>query len=195
MLVSKLAILSALALAATAASAQAPATPPRPAAEPKLAFDREVFEYPGTGRNDPFRPLSGTEAMGPLYEDLTLRAIIYNPNNPALSVATVNDGSKKLHRLRRGDVLGNARVASIELKQVKWLVQSYGMIREEIMPLATRVPSAEIRSGAGEGQDQTLQRLFQQELLRALQGTRADTTPRPPVRRDTTSAPPARPPR
>jgi hypothetical protein len=191
MLVSKLAILSALALAATAAQAQAP---PRPAPEPKLAFDREVFEYPGTGRNDPFRPLSGTEAMGPLYEDLTLRAIIYIAHNPALSVATVNAGSKKLHRLRRGDVLGNARVAAIEPKQVKWLVQSYGMIREEIMPLATRVPSAEIRSSEG-GQDQTLQRLFQQELLRALQGTRADTTPRPPVRRDTTSAPPARPPR
>jgi hypothetical protein len=158
-----------------------PGTPPRPVPEPKLSFDREIFSYPGDGRRDPFKPLSGTDAMGPLYEDLTLKGIIYS-RDPALSIATVTDGTKKMYRVRRGDVIGNARVAEIQPRLVKWQVQSYGMIREEVMPLAVRAPAAEMQAG---GQDnQAIERLLQQEFLRALQGARLDTARRAP-RRDT----------
>lgn len=162
-----------------------PGAPPRPVPEPKLSFDREVFSYPGDGRRDPFKPLSGTDALGPLYEDLTLKSIIYS-RDPALSIAMVTDGTKKMYRVRRGDVIGNARVAEIQQRLVRWQVQSYGMIREEIMPLAVRAPAAEIQA-AGQPDTQILDRLLQQEFLRALQGTRFDSTRRPPGRPDTIS--------
>src|SRR5512142_1986546 len=34
-----------------------------PSDEPKLIFDREVFEYPAEGRRDPFTPLVGKNDM------------------------------------------------------------------------------------------------------------------------------------
>jgi hypothetical protein len=171
---------------ASAAAAQTP--PPPRAAEPKLSFDREVFSYSAEGRRDPFRPLSGTDALGPLYEDLQLRGIIFS-RDPAQSVVAVTDGTKKMYRLRTGDVLGNARVAEIQPRMVRWQVQSYGMIREEVMPLAVRQPVADVET-TGNEDTRLLDRLLQQEFLRALQGTRLDSARRaPPVRRDTSNRP------
>ena len=166
-----------------------PAPPSVPVPDPKLQFDREVFAYPGDGRKDPFSPLSGTDAIGPLFEDLVLRGIAYS-NEPKRSVALLNDGSKKLYRVHIGDVVGNARVASIEKNQVRMLVQSYGMIRQEVMSMAPRETVAEIREREQRTKADNLGQLFQQELLRVLQGQ--DTSRRPQTqaapRRDTIPA-------
>ena len=184
-----LVLLSATALAAQAPPA-GPAKPPAgPVPDPKLSFDREVFHYPGDGRKDPFRALVGTEGLGPLFEDLTLRGIVFFPNNPRMSLATISDGTKRLFKVRVGDVVGNARVSSIEKNSIKLLVQSYGSVREEVLNMATRPTAEEFRSRQGGGTDAQLQRLFQQELLKALTGQagQPDTTRRTPPPRDTTS--------
>ena len=159
-------------------------TPPAP--DPKLSFDREVFSYSGEGRKDPYAPLTGTDAIGPLFEDLSLHGILYS-NDPKLSVVLIYDGAKRPYRLHVGDVIGNARLSSVTKTQVKFLVQSYGMIREEVMNLAPRKTLAELQTQKQREEGQTLQKLFQQELLKALQGQQ-DTTRRqqpPPARRDT----------
>src|SRR5688572_4371861 len=159
-------------------------TPPAP--DPKLSFDREVFSYSGEGRKDAFAPLVGTDAIGPLFEDLSLHGILFS-SDPKLSVVLIYDGAKKPYRLHVGDVIGNARVASVTKTQVKFLVQSYGLIREEVMNLAPRKTLAELQTQKQRAEGETLQKLFQQELLKALQGQQ-DTTRRqqpPPARRDT----------
>lgn len=166
-------------LAVNTAAAQAP--PPKKkkwderdpavAVQTKLNFDREVFTYPGDGRKDPFRPLVGTDAVGPLFEDLTLRGIIYS-TNPRMSVATITDGAKppRVYKKRVGEVIGNARIASIDKTSVKLLVQSYGVIREETMNLATRLTPAQMAANAQQADQERLGQLFQQELLRAITG-------------------------
>ena len=161
----------------------APKGPPAP--DPKLSFDREVYSYSGEGRKDPFAPLTGTSALGPLFEELSLHGILYS-NDPKLSVVLVYDSGKKPYRLHVGDVIGNARVASVTKTQVKFLVQSYGMIREEVMNMAPRKTLAELQSLKQQQETASLQKLFQQELLKALQGqdsTRGQSAPA--VRRDT----------
>lgn len=184
---------------ATAVTAQTPppgappAAPKGPAPDPKLSFDREVFNYPGDMRKDPFRPLVGLEGVGgPMFEDLTLRGILYSPTEPRLSVATITDGSKRLYKVRVGDVIGNARISQITRTNVHFLVQSYGLIRNEVMNMAPRPTAEDFRQRQTPSGDD-LSRLFQQELLKALTGQaqRPDTTrraaPPPTIRRDTGS--------
>src|SRR5688500_2604619 len=95
-----------------AAGATKPAGPAGAVGEPKLVFDREVFNYPGVGRRDPFKPLIGKESLGPLFDDLKLRGIIYSAD-PTRSIVLIQDGAKRLYRLKRGDVVGNSRVVEI----------------------------------------------------------------------------------
>jgi hypothetical protein len=128
-------------LLATPVLAQAPAAPPAPSAipgsqpEPKLAFDREVFAYPAEGRRDPFRPLSGgPNSGGPLFADLALRGIIYSPD-VRRSVALVMVGGKRTYRLRRGDIIGNARVLEIQPLRVRFAVENFGTVRNEVLEL------------------------------------------------------------
>ena len=126
-------------LAALPRAAQAPAPPagaiPGSQPEPKLAFDREVFAYPAEGRRDPFKPLlSGAGAGGPLFADLSLRGIIYSPD-PRRSVALVQMGNRRSFRLRRGDIIGNARVLEIQPLRVRFAVENFGQVRNEVLEL------------------------------------------------------------
>jgi hypothetical protein len=191
---------STLLAGAGALAAQTPPTSPggtpgqpktAPAPDPKLSFDREVFSYVGEGRKDPFAPLTGTDAIGPLFEDLRLHGILYS-NDPKSSVVLIYDGAKRPYRLHVGDLIGNARVSAIEKTQVKFLVQSYGLVRQEVMNLERRKTLAELQTQQQREQQENLQKLFQQELLKALQGqdTTRRQTPPPPTRRDTSAARP-----
>ena len=113
----------------------APTAPPKvPVPEPKLVFDREVFSYGGNGRRDPFKPLIGKESLGPLFEDLKLKGIIYS-NDPTRSIVLIQDGAKKLYRVRRGEVIGNSRVVEIRPLAVRFAVENFGMLRYEVIEL------------------------------------------------------------
>jgi len=174
-----------LALVVAAAQAAAAQTAP-PAngqqAETPLKLDREVYSYPGHGRRDPFKPLGGKDAMGPLFEELVVRSIIYSAD-PRLSVVNMVDGAKTLYRLRTGDVIGNARIVAIEPYRVRMAVTSYGLVREEVLELAQRETVAAVRrnqANAQRQQQRTLSEMLGEELLRAITGQRDSTAVRPP---------------
>jgi hypothetical protein len=102
-------------------------------AEPKLVFEREVFDYAGRARRDPFRPLtSSTE--GPLFTDLSLHMILFS-EDPRSSVVAVSDAAKKQYRLRRGDSVGNATVVDIRPARVVFSVLDFGIRRQEVLDL------------------------------------------------------------
>jgi hypothetical protein len=115
--------------------APAPAAPPGSQPEPKLAFDREVFAYPAEGRRDPFKPLvGGPGSSGPLFQDIALRGIIFSPD-ARRSVALVQVGNRRTFRLRRGDIIGNARVLEIQPLRVRFAVENFGTVRNEVLEL------------------------------------------------------------
>lgn len=104
--------------------------------EPKLVFEREVYSYPGAaGRRDPFRPLTGRDDAGPVFQDLKLKVILYIQGNPARSVASIEDGNRKIYRVRRGDVIGNATVVDIGPQRVLFSVEDFGIRRQEVLQL------------------------------------------------------------
>lgn len=179
---------------AAQAGAQArPGAPLPPPPDPKLAFEREVFTYPAEGRRDPFRPLGGQDALGPLFEDLSLRGIMFVANTPANSIAIVSDGAKKIYRLRRGETLGNARVVAVERYQVRFMVENYGIMREEVMPLAQRQSVLDARQQQAEANNNALNQMSAEDLLRALFQRRDSTQAPPQQQRPDSTQTPARP--
>lgn len=108
-----------------------------PAADVRLVYEREIFTYQPTGRRDPFRPLTDDDEMGPRFEQLSLRAIIYS-TGVERSVAMLADGSGRVYRVRVGDVIGNARVTEIGPMRVVMAVETFGTIRQEMLELQRR---------------------------------------------------------
>lgn len=135
---------AAAALCAVPASAQqqaraaepargAAAAPADSAAEPRLVFDREVFSYSSGGRRDPFRPLTASED-GPLFDELTVRMIVF-AQDPRDSMVLVQDVTGKVHRLRRGERVGNATVVDIGRSRVLFSVNEFGVYRQGVLEL------------------------------------------------------------
>ncbi|MGH7553537.1 MAG: hypothetical protein ACREMQ_10985 [Longimicrobiales bacterium] len=122
-------------VAQQASSSQPPARPVSAIVtrteDPKLIFEREIFTYPAENRRDPFKPLGN---LGPMFEDLKLRMIIYS-RVPNQSVVVLADGAKKTYRLRRGQTLGNTTVIEITPTRVIFVVEDYGNRRQEILDI------------------------------------------------------------
>jgi hypothetical protein len=107
----------------------------RQASEQHAVYRRERFVYPPDGRRNPFEPLI-QEGRGarPIFENLDLVGIIFGGS--AGSVATVIDrASEKRYRVRRGDVVGDARVVEIRPDAVVFRVTEFGVTRSETLAL------------------------------------------------------------
>jgi hypothetical protein len=140
--------LALLALPGTSLVAQqkAPATPApargtgaRADTAGRIVFEREVYRYPREGRRDPFASLIATGDIRPIFSDLVLSGIVYDPSGRA-SMATLRDVStNELYRARVGSVFGRIRVTAIRQREVLFAIDEFGYSRQEILSL--NVPS------------------------------------------------------
>jgi hypothetical protein len=123
----------------TSAKAATPAAPkaalPLPAdTAPRVLINREVFQYEGSGRRDPFVSLLTTSDLRPLLTDLKLVAVAYDPRGQN-SVAVLRDvTSKDQYKVRVGQTIGRMRVAAIQEKAVIFTIEEFGYSRQEILP-------------------------------------------------------------
>jgi hypothetical protein len=125
---------------AAVADARKTATPPLPApapdTAPKVLINREVFQYEGDGRRDPFVSLLTTSELKPLLTDLKLVGVAYDPRGQN-SVAVLRDiTSKEQYKVRVGQTLGRMRVAAIQPKAVIFTIEEFGYSRQELLPIA-----------------------------------------------------------
>ena len=164
-----------------------PTTPKAPFKEPKLVFDREVFTYSENGRRDPFKPLLGKESSGPLFDDLKLKGVIYS-SDPRLSIALIVDGSKHTYRVHRGEVVGNSRVVDIQPLVVKFAVESFGTVRNEILELRPGTEPAEPPPSAATASGQIINNARNaaeaKRMLDSLNAARAKQQQPPPKQED-----------
>jgi hypothetical protein len=121
---------------ATPAPAGAKATAPAPAdTTPRVLINREIFQYDGDGRRDPFVSLLTTSDLRPLLSDLRLVAVAYDPRGQN-SVAVLRDPtSKSQYRVRVGQTIGRMRVAAIQEKAVIFTIEEFGYSRQELLPI------------------------------------------------------------
>jgi hypothetical protein len=122
--------------AKAAAPAAAKASMPLPVdTAPKVLINREVFQYEGSGRRDPFISLLTTSDLRPLLTDLNLVAVAYDPRGQN-SVAVLRDvTSKDQYKVRVGQTIGRMRVAAIQEKAVIFTIEEFGYSRQEILPI------------------------------------------------------------
>jgi hypothetical protein len=100
----------------------------------KVLINREVFQYEGDGRRDPFVSLLTTSDLRPLLTDLKLVAVAFDPRGQN-SVAVLRDvTSKDQYRVRVGQTIGRMRVAAIQEKDVIFTIEEFGYSRQEILP-------------------------------------------------------------
>jgi hypothetical protein len=114
------------------------ATPPLPAPDTasKVLINREVFQYEGDGRRDPFVSLLTTSDLKPLLTDLKLVGVAYDPRGQN-SVAVLRDvTSKDQYKVRVGQTIGRMRVAAIQPKAVIFTIEEFGYSRQELLPIA-----------------------------------------------------------
>ena len=112
--------------------------PAAPAADtaPKVLINREVFQYDGDGRRDPFVSLLTTSDLKPLLTDLKLVGVAYDPRGQN-SVAVLRDvTSKDQYKVRVGQTIGRMRVAAIQPKAVIFTIEEFGYSRQELLPIA-----------------------------------------------------------
>jgi hypothetical protein len=134
----------------TAAAPKVPTSPaadprkgalPLPAAPvadttPRVLINREVFQYDGDGRRDPFVSLLTTSDLKPLLTDLKLVGVAYDPRGQN-SVAVLRDvTSKDQYKVRVGQTIGRMRVAAIQPKAVIFTIEEFGYSRQELLPIA-----------------------------------------------------------
>jgi len=124
---------------APAADPRKAATPPLPApaadTAPKVLINREVFQYDGAGRRDPFVSLLTTE-LKPMLNDLKLVGVAYDPRGQN-SVAVLRDvTSKEQYKVKVGQTIGRMRVAAIQPKAVIFTIEEFGYSRQELLPIA-----------------------------------------------------------
>ncbi|MDT5018275.1 MAG: hypothetical protein QOD39_4435 [Mycobacterium sp.] len=134
----------------TATSATPKPQPPAPAAgkptgaavaaapadtAPRVLINREVYQYDGDGRRDPFVSLLTTSDLRPLLADLKLVAVAYDPRGQN-SVAVLRDPtSKTQYRVKVGQTIGRMRVAAIQEKAVIFTIEEFGYSRQELLPI------------------------------------------------------------
>jgi hypothetical protein len=116
-----------------------PTAAPVPAAAPdttsRVLINREVFQYDGDGRRDPFVSLLTTSDLRPLLSDLKLVAVAYDPRGQN-SVAVLRDPtSKTQYRVKVGQTIGRMRVAAIQEKAVIFTIEEFGYSRQELLPI------------------------------------------------------------
>ena len=99
----------------------------------EIAINREVFQYDAGGRRDPFVSLLSTSDLRPLFNDLLLVVINYDPQGRN-SVAIMRDAAtKEQYRVRQGQLIGRMRVAAIEPKRVMFTIDEFGFSRQETL--------------------------------------------------------------
>ena len=123
---------------ATPAPAGAKVPVPAPAradTTPRVLINREIFQYDGDGRRDPFVSLLTTSDLRPLLSDLKLVAVAFDPRGRN-SVAVLRDPtSKSQYRVRVGQTIGRMRVAAIQEKAVIFTIEEFGYSRQELLPI------------------------------------------------------------
>ena len=144
-------VVVALAVAATAQTPSAPrqvlpAPLAKPAAKVTLAsapkaevpaqlITRESYDYQGSGRRDPFVSLMNNGELRPVFQDLKLVAVAFDPLGRN-SVAVLRDvTSKEQYRVKVGQTIGRMNVAAIRQKSVTFGIEEFGYSRQETLSM------------------------------------------------------------
>ena len=102
---------------------------------PAQMISRESYSYQGVGRRDPFVSLMNNGELRPVFQDLKLVAVAFDPVGRN-SVAVLRDvTSKEQYRVKVGQEIGRMNVAAIGQKSVTFGIEEFGYSRQETLSM------------------------------------------------------------
>ncbi len=108
-----------------------------------IVYEREVFEYPGASRPDPFRSAMAEGDLGIRLEDLSLRGVVHHAD-PSQSVAfLLVEGSNRRIQAKVGETVGTLRLLAIYPDRVEVVVEELGVARRETLRIESPPRSGE----------------------------------------------------
>ncbi len=106
-------------------------------------YRREVFDYPGGGRRNPFVSVDAGVEEGPQFDNLRLTGVIYSPSVGSVAVL-MDQSTGERYRVRNGQTIGQARVLEIGRTEVRFAVSgAAGQTRRETLQVEERERESE----------------------------------------------------
>lgn len=99
----------------------------------EVTIQREVFDYNGGGRRDPYKSLMSTSDVRPLLSDLQLSVVVLDKDGNNSIAFLKDDFSKTKYRVKVGQQVGRLRVSAIKQKEVQFTVEEFGFNRIETL--------------------------------------------------------------
>jgi len=120
---------------ADSAAATVATKTPAPVVRRVPEMTREVFQYDGGGRRDPFVSLSRNGDLRPNLVEMELRITVV-PADPSKALATIRDKTTQdYYQVKVGDSLGRYRVVQIDKRSVTFAIDEFGFSRQEKLAL------------------------------------------------------------
>jgi hypothetical protein len=108
-----------------------------------VVYEREVFTYPAAARPDPFRSLLLDGDLGIRIEDLTLRGVVYHPDQSRSVAIMTQAGTNRRIQARVGESVGPLRILGIYPERVEIVIEELGVARRETLRLVAPEPGAD----------------------------------------------------
>lgn len=109
------------------------AAPSKTALPTEVTIQREVFDYNGSGRRDPYKSLMSTSDVRPLLSDLQLAVVVLDKDGKNSIAFLRDDFNKTKYRVKVGQQIGRLRVSAIKQKEVQFTVEEFGFNRIETL--------------------------------------------------------------
>lgn len=107
----------------------------------RVIFTREVYSYPRDGRRDPFASLIATGDIRPIFSDLVITGITYDPTGRNSVAMLLDVSTQELYRARVGSVFGRLRITSIRRTDVQFAIDEFGHTRQESLSINATSPA------------------------------------------------------
>lgn len=99
----------------------------------QVTIFREAFSYSSGGLRDPFVSLMASGELRPIFSDLVLTGVIYDPEGRRSVALLVDASTGEAYRIRAGQTLARMKVTKIGMQDISFSIDEFGLSRSETL--------------------------------------------------------------
>lgn len=99
----------------------------------QVTIYREAFAYNSGGLRDPFVSLMASGELRPIFSDLVLTGVIFDPEGRRSVALLVDASTGASYRVRTGQTLARMKVTKIGMQDISFSIDEFGLSRSETL--------------------------------------------------------------